>query len=361
MALSSIYPGLSFGENTLKKETSLTTRQARMAVELAWDKYHHAALGGTLASPTIQTDLEMNLHKSRALLAEAYDAEERGDTQQTQSLVKQILKITEKVITESQEQKKMIAARKFLHVIFILGLISSFQFLTEVHANDLIPTSRDLVEMKIIPAGEFLMGSKPSEGRPDERPQSKVYLDAYAIDIYEVTNERYLNFIHLTGRKEPPNPYGERLLSEESGIGSLPVVQVTWYDAVDYCRWAGKRLPTEAEWEKAARGDRGSLFPWGSESPGSKPINFERNWQGTKTLWPVGSHRETSSPYEVHDMSGNVREWTQDWYAQNYYADAPKRNPQGPGKGILKVIKGGSCTALKPIFDRRQEAKEDLR
>lgn len=77
-----------------------------MAVELAWDKYHHAALGGTLASPTIQTDLEMNLHKSRALLAEAYDAEERGDTQQTQSLVKQILKITEKVITESQEQKK---------------------------------------------------------------------------------------------------------------------------------------------------------------------------------------------------------------------------------------------------------------
>ena len=106
VALSSINPGLGFGENTPSKETSLTTTQARLAVELAWDMYHHAALGGTLASPTIQTELEMNLHKSRALLAEAYNAEERGDKEATQIMIHQILGLTQKVITESQEQKK---------------------------------------------------------------------------------------------------------------------------------------------------------------------------------------------------------------------------------------------------------------
>ena len=106
VALSSINPGLGFGENTPSKETSLTTTQARLAVELAWDMYHHAALGGTLASPTIQTELEMNLHKSRALLAEAYESEERGDIQKTQMLIQQILKITKKVITKSQELKE---------------------------------------------------------------------------------------------------------------------------------------------------------------------------------------------------------------------------------------------------------------
>jgi len=242
----------------------------------------------------------------------------------------------------------MIATRKTFHLTIILGLISALCiYQNVVHADDLKPAHRDPVEMKIIPAGEFLMGSKPSEGRTDEQPQRKVYLDAYAIDIYEVTNERYLHFIHSTGRKEPPNPYEDRSLSEETDVASLPVVQVTWYDAVDYCRWAGKRLPTEAEWEKAARGDRGSVFPWGRELPSNKQINFERNWQGTKTLWSVGSTKKTASPYGIQDMSGNVREWTQDWYAPDYYAHAPNRNPQGPRTGILKVIKGGSWHSFK--------------
>ena len=106
VTLSSINPGLGFSENAPEKGTSLTTKNARLAVELAWDTYHHAALGGTLASPMVQSELETNLHKLRALLAEAYDAEEKGDVQQTQYLIKQILKITEKVILESQEQKK---------------------------------------------------------------------------------------------------------------------------------------------------------------------------------------------------------------------------------------------------------------
>ena len=242
----------------------------------------------------------------------------------------------------------MKSALKVLTFTFRACLIlTSFGLSSEVYAESLMKKSRGPAQMITIPAGEFLMGSKQAEGRSDERPQRKIYLDSYAIDIYEVTNERYLNFIHSTARKEPPNPYGERLLSEEIGIGSLPVVQVTWYDAVDYCRWAGKRLPTEAEWEKAARGDHGALFPWGNQSPRTKPVNYERNWEELKTLWPVGSHVETSSPFQVNDMAGNVREWVQDWYAPDYYENGPTKNPRGPKTGILKVIKGGSWHSFK--------------
>ena len=242
----------------------------------------------------------------------------------------------------------MKTAVRVINLIFMICLISAIGNLqAEVHADYLKKKSRDPVEMVIIPAGEFLMGSKQVEGRSDEKPQRKVYLDSYAIDKFEVTNERYLYFIHSTARKDPPNPYGDRLLSEETGIGSLPVVQVTWYDAVDYCRWAGKRLPTEAEWEKAARGTQGALFPWGAQSPRTKPVNFEKNWNGSKTLWPIGSKTDTSSPYGIHDMAGNVREWVQDWYAPDYYSTAPAQNPLGPNAGILKVIKGGSWHSFK--------------
>jgi len=237
---------------------------------------------------------------------------------------------------------------KFLNLPFLTCLILvSLSLQSTVRAESLKPVTKDPVEMRVIPAGEFLMGSKQTEGRQDERPQRKVYLDTYEIDVHEVTNERYLNFIHAIGRKEPPNPYSDKLLSEESGVDNLPVVQVTWYDAVDYCNWAGKRVPTEAEWEKAARGNQGALFPWGSQSPQTKPVNYERDWEGSNTLWPVGTHPETSSPYGVHDMAGNAREWVQDWYAPDYYATAPAKNPRGPKTGILKVIKGGSWHSFK--------------
>jgi len=206
---------------------------------------------------------------------------------------------------------------------------------------------RDPVEMVLIKADQFLMGSKPNEGRPDERPQRNIFIDSFLIDVNEVSNSRYLKFIQETERKEPPNSYSDNLLSKEPGVKNLPVTQVTWYDAVDYCRWAGKRLPTEAEWEKAARGKNGNIYPWGSELLSKKSINFDKDWEGIKTLWPVDSHAEASSSYGIKNMAGNVREWVADWYSPDYYQNAPTKNPPGPQSGILKVIKGGSWHSFK--------------
>ena len=201
---------------------------------------------------------------------------------------------------------------------------------------------RDPVAMVVVPAGWFLMGSSDLTDQSDERPQRKVYLDAFAIDEVEVTNERYGSFVKATGHEWPPNAYGKGLLGETDGIGTLPVVQVTWDDAGDYCRWAGKRIPTESEWEKAARGTDGRKFPWGNERPTSKLANFGREWEGKGTMRSVGTTPDGHSPYGVMDMAGNAREWVADWYHPEYYAGAPDRNSQGPDDGILKVIRGGS-------------------
>ena len=192
-------------------------------------------------------------------------------------------------------------------IFYIFLVIFIFSFDKDIYAEVNKSNERDSVAMITIPSGEFLMGSKSGEGRSDERPQNKIYLDAYKIDAHEVSNKSYLNFIQKTDRKEPPNPYSKGLLSELTGIGNLPVVQVTWYDAVDYCRWAGKQLPTEAQWEKSARGEKGSVFPWGNTSPSTEKINFEKNWEGTKTLWPVNNDLNSSSSYGLKGMAGNVR------------------------------------------------------
>ena len=202
----------------------------------------------------------------------------------------------------------------------------------------------DLVPMVTIPAGEFLMGAPEGIGRADEWPQRSVYLDAFLIDQVEVTNQRYVEFVKATGHQSPPNPYATGpLLSINKGLEQLPVVQATWYDAKTYCTWAKKRLPTEAEWEKAARGTDGRLYPWGNEPPTGKRSNFDREWDEERTLHAVGSLPGGDSPYGVKDMAGNAREWVSDWYDPQYYKDAPKRNPHGPDtKGVVRSIRGGS-------------------
>ena len=148
-------------------------------------------------------------------------------------------------------------------------------------------TQPDPVDMVVIPAGPFIRGSREGEGRSDEFPRRKIHLKAFAIDKYEVSNARYLKFVKDTNHKPPLNVYGEGPLAEVQGIGDLPVVQVTWHDAVDYCFWAGKRLPTEAEWEKAARGTEGRIYPWGDEPDKGKFANFDREWEDKTTLMEV--------------------------------------------------------------------------
>ena len=192
-----------------------------------------------------------------------------------------------------------------------------------------------------------------SDGLPDEQPQRLVYTASFWIDRYEVTNDTYARFVQTTGHRAPAHSNPASTLWENNapiaGIGNHPVVNVSWEDAVAYCAWMSKRLPTEAEWEKAARGADGRLYPWGNESPTAERANYEREWDDGKALRAVGTTPNGRSFYGVHDMAGNAREWTQDWYAPDYYKQAPDRNPRGPEQGVLKVIRGGSWRS--PLAD----------
>jgi formylglycine-generating enzyme required for sulfatase activity len=206
------------------------------------------------------------------------------------------------------------------------------------------PTQGDDAPMVQIPAGEFWMGVDGVIGLEDERPRHKVWLDAYAMDRHEVTTGQYARFLAATGRKPPwlwetvnPDLHGDR-----------PVIGVDWEDADAYCRWAGKRLPTEAEWEKAARGTDGRNFPWGNQPPTAELANHAlgARFSYSQALMPVGHYEKGRSPYGLDDMAGNVWEWVQDWYDGSYYEQSPERNPTGPEQGQLKVLRGGSWSEL---------------
>ncbi len=190
-----------------------------------------------------------------------------------------------------------------------------------------------------IPAGEFIMGS--DLGDDDEKPIHKVTLDAYEIDRFEVTNAQFAAFAEATGYQTEAEKTGksETWRTYAGGKDDHPVVEVTWNDAEAYCRWAGKRLPTEAEWEKAARGADGREYPWGNEWEEGKANTFEAGVGDTE---PVGSYPEGASPYGVMDMAGNVWEWVADWYEYDYYEKCSDRNPQGPETGFYKILRGGS-------------------
>ena len=224
----------------------------------------------------------------------------------------------------------------------VLVLLCAWGFSPNVFGESPLSIEKDPVEMINIPAGTFIRGSAPGEGRLDEQPKRKIYVNSFAIDKFEVSNGQYMAFLEETLHKPPLNVYGKNELTAENGINDLPVVQVTWHDAVDYCFWAGKRLPTEAEWEKAARGNDNRLYPWGGEPPTSERAQFDGEWDGKNTMKMVDSLPEGQSSFGVFQLSGNVREWTQDWYDGEYYANSPEKNPKGPEKGILKVIRGGS-------------------
>jgi len=202
--------------------------------------------------------------------------------------------------------------------------------------------------MVLVPAGEFLMGSKDDpDADDDELPQHTVYMSEFWIDKTEVTNEQYHRCV-TAGDCQASSYAGD----DHFNGADQPVVGVSWHDAKTYCEWAGKRLPTEAEWEKAARGTDGRKYPWGNSFDGSK-VNFcdtncELDWKDSEAndgypyTAPVGSYPGGASPYGALDMAGNVREWCQDWYDGDYYANPPQRDPQGPSSGDTRVIRGGS-------------------
>ncbi|MBN2386371.1 MAG: SUMF1/EgtB/PvdO family nonheme iron enzyme [Anaerolineales bacterium] len=209
-----------------------------------------------------------------------------------------------------------------------------------------------------VPEGSFSMGS--SSHYADEEPVHEVYLDAFWIDRTEVTNEMFTGFVSETGRVTDAESLGwswtydglnwDRTQgaywfqpdgpgSDLDGLGSHPVVRVSWLDARAYCAWAGRRLPTEAEWEKAARGTDGRTYPWGSAAPTGGLLNFDELVGGTT---PVGRYPGGASPYGALDMAGNVWEWVEDWYQESYYRSSPSSNPSGPGSGDGRGMRGGS-------------------
>ncbi|RMH02976.1 MAG: formylglycine-generating enzyme family protein [Nitrospirae bacterium] len=215
---------------------------------------------------------------------------------------------------------------------------------------------KDGAPMVLIPAGPFPMGVPKGarDGGVDERPNHVVELDAFYIDKYEVTNGRYLEFIRATGHRPPKHPtdptknlWHDGLMPES--IAPLPVVNVDWFDAKAYCEWAGKRLPTEAEWEKAAKGTEDRRFPWGDVEPTDKHLNFNQVWRGEQTLVPVGMYEKGKSPYGVYDMAGNVWEWVADWYDPTYYQKSPRRNPKGPASGTHRVLRGSGWNVETPM------------
>ncbi|HNP59862.1 MAG TPA: SUMF1/EgtB/PvdO family nonheme iron enzyme [Nitrospirales bacterium] len=194
-------------------------------------------------------------------------------------------------------------------------------------------------EMVEIPEGPFTMGIE--DGDPDEGPSHPVYLQTFYIDLKEVTQADYDRYIKMTKRDKPKVPVFEDDVSKLVGL-DYPVVAVTWNDAFGYCQWAGKRLPTEAEWEKAARGEGKRRYPWGEKFE-YQFANVDGKEDGFQYLAPVGSFEVGRSPFGLYDATGNVAEWVMDSYAADYYQQAPYRDPPGPKvEDENKVIRGGS-------------------
>lgn len=196
----------------------------------------------------------------------------------------------------------------------------------------------------LVPAGEFTMGN--DSGRSDEKPVHKVYLDTFRIDKYEVTVQQYQACVQA-GKCSKPDEGDEFRDCNwgKSDRGNHPINCVDWNQAKVYCEWTGKRLPSEAEWEKAARGTDGRKYPWGNQEPTCEYaiMNDSGYGCGKNSTWPVGSKPKGASPYGAMDMAGNVSNWVADWYDKDYYAKSTNRNPTGPGSGLQRVVRGSSC------------------
>lgn len=204
-------------------------------------------------------------------------------------------------------------------------------------------SGKDGMVMVYVPAGDFSMGF--NDGGTNEKPAHTVTLDAYWIDRTEVTNGMYALCVQA-GTCRPPKSLSSNTRSDYYGnsqYAEYPVIHVEWNSAQAYCLWAGRRLPTEAQWEKAARGPDGRGYPWGNTTPTCSRANY---WDFTFACVGdtsvAGSYPSGASPYGALDLAGNVWEWVADWYDATYYVNSPSSNPQGTASGTYRILRGGS-------------------
>ena len=268
--------------------------------------------------------------------------------------------------------------RIYLWTVLLCGLVLVVQGSV---AEDVVVRAEAVARLAIpaptvtIPPGWFLMGTQRKEGElfgaevpydDTESPQRRIWLDAYEIDRDEVSLGSYLSWLLQKPRALPPHLAQVEALRElaefarllvgpgmpsDTILATWPAFNVSWSDADNYCRWSGKRLPTEAEWEKAARGTAGQLFPWGMAAPDAQRAVFGRvTSDAVPLVTPVDGLKGGRSPYGLHHMAGNVAEWVQDWNGIDYYISMPDRNPPGPTGGRYKVVRGGSWKSNPPML-----------
>ncbi len=204
--------------------------------------------------------------------------------------------------------------------------------------HPLAVNAQDGSVMVYVPEGELTMG----DGQDKDCPKHKVQLSAYWIGVYCVTNAQYLRFVEANKHRVPNNQ-----VHREAGKAAHPVTDISWDDATAYAKWAGCALPTEAQWEKAARGPGGLIYPWGNDWEASRCRNNTN--KGNETTCPVSGYPGGVSGYGTYNQSGNVWEWCSDWYDSDYYGKSPARDPRGPKGGSYRVNRGGSWWNDDPV------------
>ena len=226
---------------------------------------------------------------------------------------------------------------KYKVLMVILSLVMAACMFTKSDAGATRTSERDGMVQVFVPAGSFIMGSAADDPRADEdeKPSHEVFLDSFWMDRTEVTNGKYLRCISA-GACTPP---ARSIFYNKPEYAEHPAIGISWLQARDYCQWAERRLPTEAEWEKAARGTDERIYPWGNSPPNADLANF--NHQVTETV-PVGTNAKGASPYGLLDMAGNSWEWVADGYQPDFYSRSPEENPVSDSPVNRRVLRGGN-------------------